>query len=97
MRRARKKRRRTGLRLIAVMVMFICGIVIYKRQDLEKEYKTKELKKEALNQQIEKENEVAKELEDKKAYMQTKKFVEDVAREALGLVYEDEVLFKEGE
>lgn len=97
MRKARKKRRRTGLRLIAVMVMFICGIVLIKRQDLEKEYSTKAYKKEALNKQIEKENLITKELEEKKAYMQTKKFVEDVAREALGLVYEDEVLFKEGE
>ena len=98
MRKVRKrKKRRTGLKLIAVMVMFICGIVIFKRQDLEKEYHSKLLKKESLEQQIETENSVAKELEEKKAYMQTKRFVEDVAREALGLVYKDEVLFQEGE
>lgn len=98
MRKIRKrKKRRTGLRLIAAMVLFICGIVIFKRQDLEKEYNSKLLKKEALDRQIENENSVAKDLEEKKAYMHTKKFVEDVAREALGLVYKDEVLFQEGE
>ena len=98
MRKVRKrKKRRTGLRLIAVMVMFICGIVIFRRQDLEKEYNSKALKREALNRQIENENSIANELQEKKAYMKTKKFVEDVAREALGLVYEDEVLFREGE
>lgn len=98
MRKVRKrKKRRTGLRLIAVMVMFICGIVIFRRQDLEKEYNSKALKREDLNRQIENENSIANELQEKKAYMQTKKFVEDVAREALGLVYEDEVLFQEGE
>ena len=93
--RVKKKKRRTGLRLIAVAVMFICGIVIYKRLDLEKEYEKKAEKKEALTQEIENETLTESELKEKKAYMQTKKFVEDVARDVLGLVYDDEVLFEE--
>ena len=33
-------------------------------------------------------------LEDLETYTKTKKYVEDVAKEKLGLVYEDEILFK---
>lgn len=97
MSRKRAKKRRTGLRIIAVMVMFICGIVILKRMDLEREYDKKLAKVESLNQQIEEEKFEEEQLTQKKAYMQTKKFVEDVARDVLGLVYEDEVIFKQNE
>lgn len=97
MSRIRAKKRRTGLRIIAVMVLFICGIVILKRMDLEREYDKKLAKVESLNQQIEEEKFEEEQLTQKKAYMQTKKFVEDVARDVLGLVYEDEVIFKQNE
>ena len=36
----------------------------------------------------------AEEIEELKKYVQTKKYVEEVAKERLGLVYEDEILFK---
>lgn len=97
MSRKRKKRRRTGLRMIAIMVLFVCGIVIYKRMDLKKEYDKKMLKKESLSMDIENATLEEEELKEKKAYMQTKKFIEDVARDVLGLVYEDEIIFKQSE
>ena len=34
------------------------------------------------------------EIENLETYTKTKKYVEDVAKEKLGLVYEDEILFK---
>ena len=36
----------------------------------------------------------AEEISDLEAYTRTKKYVEDVAKEKLGLVYEDEIIFK---
>lgn len=79
------------------MVLMICAVVIYKRMDLEKEYNKKLQQKEVLYAQLEDEQFETKELENKKAYMKTKKYIEDVARDVLGLVYEDEVLFKESD
>ena len=48
----------------------------------------------ALEKQIADETERGKEIEDLETYTKTKKYVEDVAKEKLGLVYEDEILFK---
>ena len=47
-----------------------------------------------LEKQIADETERSKEIEDLETYTKTKKYVEDVAKEKLGLVYEDEILFK---
>ena len=49
---------------------------------------------EELLAQIAEEEERAEEIEELKKYVQTKKYVEEVAKERLGLVYEDEILFK---
>ena len=44
--------------------------------------------------QIEEEEKRTQEIEELKKYMETKMFVEEIAKERLGLVYEDEILFK---
>ena len=46
-----------------------------------------------IQAQIDKEEERSKEIEDLEAYTQTKKYVEDVAKDKLGLVYPDEIIF----
>ena len=47
-----------------------------------------------LEEQIEAEEQKAEELEEYSKYVQTKKYAEEVAKEKLGLVYEDENIFK---
>ena len=51
-------------------------------------------RQEALESQIEMEEERTKQLEDQEKYMHTKKYVEDVAKTKLGLVYPDEILIQ---
>ena len=43
---------------------------------------------------IEQEEKRTEEIEELKKYVQTKKYAEEIAKERLGLVYEDEILFK---
>ena len=38
----------------------------------------------------------AKAIEERRAYVQTRSYMEDVAREVLGLVYKDEIIFRPG-
>ncbi len=92
--RRKKKIRRTGLGLIAVMVLMVCGIVTYNRQELDKANEKSAVRIAELNDDIDQENEQAKELEEQKAYVQTKKYIEEMARKKLGLVYKDEIIFK---
>ena len=51
-------------------------------------------REEALLEAIAAEERRAEEISDLEAYTRTKKYVEDVAKEKLGLVYEDEIIFK---
>ena len=43
---------------------------------------------------IEEQEEYTKQLEELKKYTKTKKYAEEVAKEKLGLVYEDEIVFR---
>lgn len=49
-----------------------------------------------LESEIVKEEQRAEDIEEYRLYTQTREYIEEVAREKLGLVYEGEVIFKEG-
>lgn len=49
----------------------------------------------SLSAQIDSETARAEEIEEYRKYTQTKAYVEEVAKDKLGLVYEGEILFKE--
>ena len=52
-------------------------------------------REEELALQIEQEEQRAEEIKEYETYTQTKKYIEEVARDKLGLVYEGEILFKD--
>ena len=93
----KKLKRRAGLKTIAVMVLIICGIVTYSRTKLDQEAVELAKQVESLNRQIDEEDARTAELEEQRTYVQTKKYIEDMAREKLGLVYPDEIIFEEEE
>ena len=51
-------------------------------------------KEEALAKQVEQEKARANELEEYRVYVQTKQYIEEVAKQKLGLVKPDEILLK---
>lgn len=93
----RKRTNRTGLLLVAMMVLIICGIVTYQKNELSKVSQRAQAKMTELNNSITSEEERTEELKEKKAYVQTYKYIEEMAREKLGLVYKDEIIFKSNE
>ncbi len=92
--RNKRKKKRTGLGITALMVFLICGIVIYKRQELSKSNARTEAQIKELQEELEDAEEEAKDIKKKKAYVQTQEFIEEMARQKLGLVYKDEIIFK---
>jgi cell division protein DivIC len=92
----KKKRRgrRTGLGLIVIIVLIVCGIVTYKRQELDLANAKSTSRIAELNNEIKSAKEEAQEIQEMKAYVQTLKYIEEMAREKLGLVYKDEIIFK---
>ncbi len=91
----KKRKNRSGLFVIALFIVVLGGSLFYREQSLLKQKRALESRYNELNAKYEDELERAKELANKQAYMQTLKYVEDVAREKLGLVYKGEIVFRE--
>lgn len=95
MRRSHKKG--TGIGIIAFVVLILFGIVAFRKIDLEKRSVQAKQKIEELDAQIAEEKERTEEIKNLEAYVHTKRYIEDVAREKLGLVYKDEIILKQEE
>lgn len=95
MRRSHKKG--TGIGIIAFVVLILFGIVAFRKIDLEKRSVQAKQKIEELDAQIAEEKERTEEIKNLEAYVHTKRYIEDMAREKLGLVYKDEIILKQEE
>ena len=93
-RRALKRKQRLELRLVTFTVLCLLVVASFGKMRLRQKNEAYQLREEQLMAQLEEEHERTEEIEELKKYVQTKKYVEEVAKERLGLVYEDEVLFK---
>jgi len=90
----RSNRKKTGIGIIAFVVLMLFATVTYQRIGLETESNKKKLSIEQTQAQITEEEDRATDISNMKAYVQTKQYIEDMAREKLGLVYRDEILFQ---
>ena len=90
----KKRKRKNGLKIIAVAVLVLFAVITYSSVELQAEKRALEKQKAELEEQLQTEQERSEELEDKKAYMQTVRYIEEVARKVLGLVYPDETILR---
>jgi len=91
--RRKSEKRKTGLKLLLVVVLVMCGVLTYNRGKAETKEKELMRQKEAKEQQLEAGKDRQQELKDTAAYQQTTKYMEDKAREA-GFVYPDEIILR---
>ena len=89
----RNTHNRMSMILITVVVIVMAIIVGYRAREMKIELNQKQEKIDSLNEQIAEEEQRKEEIEEYKEYVETDEFVEDTAREKLGLVYEDEIVF----
>ena len=80
-----------------LIAIIICLVINYQRINLKKKQLEYNNKISRLDVRLDEEKARSDEIEEFKAYVQTKQFAEDVAREKLGLVYPNEIIFKENE
>lgn len=95
--RNKKRKRMKGFGLLIVLSALLCGVIWYATEGVRKERDEKLAKKQELERQIAVQYEETERLEIEKEYTGTRKFVEEMARKVLGLVYPDEVVFEEKE
>ncbi len=80
--------------IFSIVVLAIAGFFVYKKHTAEDDYRKKLKEKERLVRLIAQEQDRSKEIDEYKAYVQTRSYLEEVAREVLGLVYKDEIIFE---
>ena len=93
--RRRKPQNRMSMMLVSLVVLILAGVVAVKSAQLQQKKEIYEARQKELEAQIADEELRAEEIEEYRKYTQTKKYVEEVAKDKLGLVYEDEIVFKE--
>lgn len=86
---------RLSMFLVTLVVVMIMVVVAVKGVELQDRIDSYAARENQLISQIEAENERAEQIEEYRKYTQTKKYVEEVAKEKLGLVYEGEIIFQE--
>lgn len=93
----RRRSHRQSVVLVSTVVLLMSVMVFFGSVTLQaknKEYMSQEAE---LKAQIEEAKERSKEIEEYQAYVQTDEYVKEIAREKLGLVDPDEILFKPAE
>lgn len=95
---AKKKRykgsNRREMICISAVVIVLLGVMFVQSNHLKEKNEAAIAKIESLNAQIEDESERAQEIEELKEYVKTPEYAGERARENLGLVGEDEILFR---
>ncbi len=86
---------RFSMFLVTLVVVLILILVQMGSMELQQKIDNKTAEASALDEQIGAEEQRKVEIERFGKEVQTKGYIEDVAREKLGLVYEDEILFKQ--
>nr|WP_295305414.1 septum formation initiator family protein [uncultured Blautia sp.] len=80
---------------ISLIVLILMLSLMAQSRDLQESLAGYETRAEALSQQIEDEKARTEEIEALKEYMLTDEYTEEAAREKLGLVKENEIIFQE--
>ena len=79
--------------MVSIAVLMVLVVVAIKSMELQAKQKTYDERIAQLNAQITQEQQRTEDLEEYEKYTKTKKFVEEVAKDKLGLVYEGEIIF----
>ena len=90
----RKRQNRLGMFLVMLVVLMLLVVVSINSIGLRKKRECYRERENALQEQIDAEEDRAEQIEEYRKYTQTKKYVEEVAKEKLGLVNEGEIIYK---
>lgn len=91
----KRRQNRLAMLLVTTVVLMMMLVVTIKSVELREKRAVYQAREEALLQEIALEESRSAEIEEYGKYTQTKKFVEEVAKEKLGLVYDGEIIFKD--
>ena len=91
----KKRQNRLAMILVTTVVLMMLVVVAVKSVELREKKEMYDLRVEQLQAEIEAEKSRTEDIEEYRKYTQTKKYVEEIAKDKLGLVYEGEIIFKD--
>ncbi|MCH5248992.1 MAG: septum formation initiator family protein [Lachnospiraceae bacterium] len=91
----KKRQNRLAMILVTMVVLMMLVVVAVKSVELREKKEVYDIKVAQLQTEIDAEKARTEEIEEYGKYTQTKKYVEEVAKDKLGLVYEGEIIFKD--
>mgnify|MGYP002074722968 FL=1 len=94
MRRRGRRKRRTSLYLVMLVVGIFLATLIIQGAGLQADCRRLTAEKSQLEQKKKNLEKEQQKIVEKEKYMQTDKYIEDMAREKFGLVYDNEIIFK---
>jgi len=90
----KKRQNRLGMFLVLTVVVMLMVVVAIKSVELQNKQETYLARQEQLEKQIAKEEQRTEDIKEFGKYTKTKKYAEEVAKDKLGLVKDDEIVFK---
>ena len=87
-----KKYSKRGISIIIVIVLLIVGLIALKTNSLKKELDQKEAELTAIEQKTQEARENTQDIKNELIYRETDEYIEDRAREDLGLRREDDII-----
>ena len=88
------KKRKRNLVLLGISVLILGGVLSYKKIKLNEKLVSYETKIMQLEEEKAAEQKRSEEIKEYEKYVKSKKYIEEEARNKLGLVYPDEVVFE---
>ena len=98
MRKTEKKERkhRKSMRIIALVLVIACLGLGVKTWQVHQEIGEYAVVQEEVSKQISEAEKLQEDIREKLDYQKSAAFIEDIAREKLGLIFENEIIFKRG-
>ena len=93
--RRKRNENRFGMSIAFLAIIMIVSVVGVNSISLKQKQAKYIAREQELQQQIDAEMARTEELKELETYTKTKKYAEEVAKDKLGLVYENEIIFKE--
>jgi len=90
----KKRQNRLGMFLVMTVVLMMLLVVTVKSVELKAKQSSYQQKEQLLTEQIKAEEDRKEEIAEYEKYTKTKKYIEEVAKDKLGLVYDGEIIFK---
>lgn len=93
----KKRQNKYSMLLVTMVVLMLVVVVAVSGAELKEKNRALDEKIAEYEKKVSEETDRAAEIEEFGKYTQTKKYKEEVAKEKLGLVYEDEILFQQND